>query len=103
LKEIANVVLLFLLGGAVYTHYALKDQFERMVPSLIFSLLILCRFIILYQVNRREQKEEELIKRLILEARTKCEISDDELDNHHREEAAEGLNEPAEEDQKKIN
>jgi hypothetical protein len=77
------VILLGLLGGAFYTHYALGDPFERMAPSLIFALLVMCRMIILYQVNRRERQEEELIKRLISEARSKDDTvrtTDDESD-----------------------
>ncbi len=77
------MILLGLLGGAFYTHYALGDPFERMAPSLIFALLVMCRMIILYQVNRRERQEEELIKRLISEARSKDDTvrtTDDESD-----------------------
>lgn len=50
------------MGGALYTLYILKDPFERMVPSLIFGLLLICRLVILYQVNKREEK---LIKKEI--------------------------------------
>ena len=56
LKELANFVLLGVMGGALYTLSVLKDPFEKMVPSLIFGLLLLCRLVILYQVNRREDK-----------------------------------------------
>jgi len=56
LKELANFVLLAIMGGALYTLSVLKDPFEKMVPSLIFGLLLLCRLVILYQVNRREEK-----------------------------------------------
>ena len=53
----ANVVLLAIMSGALYTLYILKDPFERMVPSLIFGLLLVCRLVILYQVNRREAQQ----------------------------------------------
>lgn len=48
--------------GAFYTHFALGDPFERMAPALVFGLLIVCRFIILYQVSQREKKEFELLR-----------------------------------------
>ncbi|CAF0847991.1 unnamed protein product [Brachionus calyciflorus] len=68
LKELASLILLGILIGGFYTHYALNDSFERMAPSLIFSLLIVCRFIILYQVSKKERREEELIRKLLQEA-----------------------------------
>ena len=77
LKEVASFLLLAVMIGGFYTHYALNDSFERLAPSLIFSLLIICRFIILYQVNRKEKKEEEMIKKLINET-TRDESKTDE-------------------------
>ncbi|CAF0819545.1 unnamed protein product [Rotaria sordida] len=71
LKQLANVVLLILMLGAVYTHYILHDKFERMAPGLVFSLLLLTRLIIYRQVVQREKglsaekkpmKSEEKIK-----------------------------------------
>lgn len=60
-KELASIILLGLMGGGFYTHYALKDSFERMAPSLIFGLLVICRLIILKQVMKKEHKQRELI------------------------------------------
>jgi hypothetical protein len=60
------------MSGALYTLYVLKDPFDRMVPSLIFGLLLVCRLIILYQVNRREQQ-----------------MYKEELERHKRSESAE--------------
>ncbi|RNA28299.1 transmembrane 35-like [Brachionus plicatilis] len=68
LKELASFLLLIVMVGGFYTHFALNDSFERIAPSLIFSLLIICRFIILYQVKRKEKKEEEMIKKLLEES-----------------------------------
>ena len=93
------MVLLVLLGGALYTHYALNDPFERMAPALIFGLLTICRLIILYQVSRKERQEEELIRRLIFEAKSKeetCRTTDDETEPAESDEAQT-------EDSKKIN
>lgn len=58
LKEISSAILLLTMVGGFYTHYALKDSFERMAPSLIFSLLIICRLIILYQVHKKEKRKK---------------------------------------------
>lgn len=55
LKQLANVVLLVIMLGAVYTHYALHDKFDRMAPGLVFSLLLLTRLIIHRQVTQREK------------------------------------------------
>jgi len=54
LKQLANVVLLTIMLGAVYTHYILHDKFDRMAPGLVFSLLLLTRLIIHRQVTQRE-------------------------------------------------
>jgi hypothetical protein len=40
--------------GGFYTHFTLNDKFERSAPSLVFALLLFCRLVISYQVNRRE-------------------------------------------------
>ena len=54
-KQLANIVLLIIMLGAVYTHYILRDKFERMAPGLVFSLLLLTRLIIYRQVTQREK------------------------------------------------
>ena len=69
----ANFVLLGIMGGALYTLSVLKDPFEKMVPSLIFGLLLLCRMVILFQVNRREEK---MIKLLLEKQKQKAAAED---------------------------
>ena len=56
LKQVANMVLFILMCGAVYTHWALKDKMEKMTPSLVFGLLLACRFIVYIQIKSREAK-----------------------------------------------
>jgi len=63
LKQVANVVLLGVMLGAVYTHYVLHDKFERMAPGLVFSLLLITRLIIHRQVSQREKKKEKIEKK----------------------------------------
>ncbi|CAF0989513.1 unnamed protein product [Rotaria magnacalcarata] len=56
LKQLANLILLVVMTGAVYTHYVLHDKFDRMAPGLVFGLLLLTRLIIYRQVAQREQR-----------------------------------------------
>jgi len=55
------------MAGGFYTHYALNDSFERIAPSLIFGLLIICRLIILSQVIKKEKTEEEMLRKFLEE------------------------------------
>jgi len=64
--------------GGFYTHFALGDSFERMAPSLVFGLLLVCRFIILYQVTQRENKELEEYKKKLLEDKSNAKEDDKE-------------------------
>lgn len=45
------MVLLIIMLGAIYTHYALSDKFDRMAPGIIFSLLLFTRLIISRHVS----------------------------------------------------
>ncbi|CAN7981700.1 unnamed protein product [Ixodes pacificus] len=54
-KQASNCALLVLMLGAVYTHAALKDRFERMAPSIVFVLMLVCRLVVFYQVQSREK------------------------------------------------
>ncbi|CAF0787669.1 unnamed protein product [Adineta steineri] len=58
LKQLANVILLMIMLGAVYVHYMLHDKFERIAPGLVFSLLLLTRLIIHRQVTQREKRSK---------------------------------------------
>jgi hypothetical protein len=51
------MILLMIMLGAVYTHYILRDKFERMAPGLVFSLLLITRLIIHRQVTQREKSQ----------------------------------------------
>lgn len=57
LKQLANIVLLILMGGAVYTHYAIEDKFERIAPAIVFTFMLTCRLIVYFQVFKKEQRE----------------------------------------------
>ena len=57
LKQFANVMLFLVSLGAVYSHYMLRDSLDKMTSSLIFGLLLICRFVVRLQVNSREAKQ----------------------------------------------
>lgn len=44
-KQVANLLLIVVMIGAIYTHYALKDTLDKMTPALVFGLLLICRYI----------------------------------------------------------
>lgn len=81
----ANVVLLGVMLGAVYTHYVLHDKFERMAPGLVFSLLLITRLIIHRQVSQREKKKEKTEKKVESEGEGDASESADEETTSERE------------------
>ncbi len=74
IKELANFLLVVMMGFSLWTHYTLKDPFEKMAPSLVFGSLLVCRLVIAYQVVNREKLEEEnQLLRQMYEERAKSE------------------------------
>jgi hypothetical protein len=59
LKDLATLLLTCIMVGGFATHYILNDKFERMAPAIVFTLLLACRLIIVYQVERRERLNYE--------------------------------------------
>ena len=53
LKTIANVVLLALMGLAIYSHWALEDELKHFTGPLVFALLLTCRLVIHFQASAR--------------------------------------------------
>ena len=57
-----------LMLGAIYTHYALNDKFDRMAPGIIFSLLLFTRLLIsrysgysnLTEIDKNIKDQQEL-------------------------------------------
>ncbi|CAF0916777.1 unnamed protein product [Rotaria sp. Silwood1] len=72
LKQLANIVLLVLMLGAVYTHYALHDKLDRMAPEIIICLLLVTRLII-YQQGKSSRNEKS--------TKLKDEVTNEEKDN----------------------
>nr|CAG4652316.1 EOG090X0IKQ [Triops cancriformis] len=52
-KQAANVVLIILMIGAVYSHYMVEDKFERMAPALVFFFMLTCRLVVDWQLSRQ--------------------------------------------------
>ncbi|XP_050422162.1 novel acetylcholine receptor chaperone [Adelges cooleyi] len=63
-KNGANITLLLSHILAVYTHWAAKDKFDRMAPSLVFLFMLAGRLVIDYQIKRKERLESAEAKTL---------------------------------------
>lgn len=57
LKCTANIILLLLKFLLIHAHYAVSDKYERVAPSLVFALMLMCRLVVQYQVYRRQLKQ----------------------------------------------
>lgn len=110
MKQLANLLLLVQMVGAVYIHTAVKDPLERMTPALTFLLLLICRYVVHLQVTWREQKEEKL--RCARQVPTpeqdeeddECELEDEGSDINEGLDTGEDLNAHASsDDNKKMN
>lgn len=58
-KQVANILLLVVMLGAFYSHVMLSEKFERMAPSIVFSLMLCCRLVVFWQIKRKERKALE--------------------------------------------
>jgi hypothetical protein len=72
--------------GAVYTHYALHDKFDRMAPGIVFSLLLITRLIIYRQekyssLNIKNEKPTELNEEIENE---EDEDEEDQIDDNQK-------------------
>nr|CAG4650627.1 EOG090X0IKQ [Sida crystallina] len=52
-KQIANLILVILMLGAIYAHWAVDDKLERSAPALVFFFMLTCRLVVEWQVSRR--------------------------------------------------
>lgn len=67
-KNLANIALFASNALFFYTHVKLGDKFERIAPSIVFGLMLLCRLIVYLQVQAREDSEK---RRIVRELRKK--------------------------------
>jgi len=89
-KQLANIILLIIMLGAVYTHYALHDKFERMAPGLVFSLLLITRLIIYRQVTQREKSTSKKTEQIREKKKSESEEQDEDEEDEDDEEEEEG-------------
>lgn len=54
LKQVANVILIFLTVLMIQGHYMNNDKFDRVAPALVFFFMLCCRLIVSWQVTRRQ-------------------------------------------------
>ena len=45
IRDVANMLLLLLMVGATYSHYALHDDLEKTMPAAVCAALLLLRLI----------------------------------------------------------
>jgi len=45
MRDVANMVLIVMMAGAAYSHYALNDSFEKMMPAIVCGSLLMLRLI----------------------------------------------------------
>jgi len=44
-RDVANMVLLLIMAGGAYSHYALNDDFEKMMPAIVCATLLTLRLV----------------------------------------------------------
>ena len=44
-RDIANVLLLVVMGGAAYSHYVLNDDVDKMMPAVVCAALLTLRLL----------------------------------------------------------
>jgi len=57
IKALSNVILFGVTVGAIYTHWRLQDEIEKMYPAMCFMVASLARIILQQLVARRRQLE----------------------------------------------
>ena len=63
LKNLSTFILILDNLLSLYTHFKLNDKFERLAPSIVFSLMLICRLIVYYQIKRREENQDKAKER----------------------------------------
>lgn len=63
LKNASNLVLLASNLLTLYTHYKLNEKFERLAPWIVFSLMLICRLVVYWQVKRRFENQDKIKER----------------------------------------
>jgi len=45
MRDVANMVLVVIMVGAAYSHYALNDSVEKMMPAIVCGALLMLRLV----------------------------------------------------------
>jgi hypothetical protein len=52
-------MLLMVMGGAMFTHYSLEDSIQTAVPSLVATVLLLVRYVLIKSTKRPKLKRKK--------------------------------------------
>jgi len=56
LKQVANFLLLLQCVLTMYIQWSLEEKLDRLAPSLVFTLLLCCRYFVQVQVTEKEKR-----------------------------------------------
>ena len=56
LQQVANLLLLIQCVLTMYIQWSLEEKLDRLAPSLIFSLLLCCRYFVHFQATEKERR-----------------------------------------------
>ena len=59
-KQVANVILLLLMLGAILLHWMVDDKLERSAPALVFFFMLTCRLVVEWQLQRQAKADAKL-------------------------------------------
>ncbi|XP_077977183.1 putative acetylcholine receptor chaperone [Glandiceps talaboti] len=59
LKNLANLILLGIMTGAIYTHYIIGDAMAKSTGAIVFWVLLTCRFIIAMQFQPPKEVKQK--------------------------------------------
>jgi len=45
MRDVANMVLIVIMAGAAYSHYALNDSIDKMMPAIVCGGLLMLRLV----------------------------------------------------------
>ena len=56
IQQVANLLLLIQCVLTMYIQWSLEEKLDRLAPSLVFSLLLLCRYFVHFQATEKERR-----------------------------------------------
>ena len=55
-QQVANFLLLLQCVLTMYIQWSLEEKLDRLAPSLVFTLLLCCRYFVQLQVKDKERR-----------------------------------------------